>query len=469
MTTHERRFRTGALTACRALLAAVLASALALPASAFADVRKADVVCGETVEARGLSVAQCPNIDAEYALVMGSDGTVYFERNATGATKIASITKIMTAVVAIDAVGDDARDVTVTVSENAATVGESSAGLSEGDTMDFESAVKALMVPSGNDAAVALAESLGDRCACSDESLSGYDRFVQAMNDKAAQLGCTDTVFENPHGLDFGEFEGDLHSCALDVAKITQHAMSNDLFRSIVSGGSTTITVTHEDGTTGDILLETTDEFLDLYEYACGVKTGVTEYAGPSFVGAANKDGRELYAVAIGSSSEAQRFVDAQELCEWVYEHEISYPLAASDEVMPVNLGGEQVEAPVVARVAHQDWIDRTVAATLSDPDATATIFDLNGNVSQSVEYGKLTGNVHVGDKVGTITFKQRNNVVAEYDLVACEDVYAPTFLEGVKIWWTRLFNGFTGTSRVAESVTLNELPYVIDKTSNSQ
>ncbi|WP_241159115.1 D-alanyl-D-alanine carboxypeptidase family protein [Adlercreutzia sp. ZJ141] len=469
MATQEKHNRNGMSFLARSLLSAALAIALVLPATAFADVRKADVVCGETVEARGLSVAQCPNIDAEYALVMGADGTVYFERNAITATKIASITKIMTAIVALDAVGSDSNGVVVTVSENAATVGESSAGLAEGDTMDFESALKALMVPSGNDAAVALAESLGDRCASSNESLSGYDRFVQAMNDKAAALGCTDTLFTNPHGLDFGEFEGDLHSCALDVAKITQHAMTNDLFRSIVSGGSTAITVTHADGTVGEVFLETTDEFLELYEYACGVKTGVTEYAGPSFVGAANKDGRELYAVAIGSSSEAQRFVDCQQLCEWVYEHEISYPLATSDEMMRANVSGEQAEVPVVARVAHQDWIDRTVAATLSDPDAAVTIFDLNGNVSQSVTYDNLTGNVHVGDKVGTITFKQRNNVIAEYDLVACEDVYAPTFIEGVKIWWTRLFNGFTGKPKVAESVTLNELPYVIDKTSNTQ
>jgi len=83
-----------------------LAAALCpfLPTPAFADVRNADVVLGQTVDARGLSVAQCPSVDAEYALVMDAEGTVYFERNAQSPAQIASITKIMTAVVALDAV-----------------------------------------------------------------------------------------------------------------------------------------------------------------------------------------------------------------------------------------------------------------------------------------------------------------------------------------------------------------------------
>ncbi|WP_270299007.1 D-alanyl-D-alanine carboxypeptidase family protein [Eggerthella sinensis] len=194
------------------LLACVLACALACtgivaPATAFADVRKADVVYGQTVDARGLAVAQCPSIDAEYAMVMGSDGTVYFERNASSPTQIASITKIMTGVVALDAVASGlvSLDTPITVSAAAASVGESSADLQEGDVMDLETALKALLVPSGNDAAVAIAETIGramDAGASDPEAV-----FVQAMNDKATALGCTDTVYENPHGLDFDAYE----------------------------------------------------------------------------------------------------------------------------------------------------------------------------------------------------------------------------------------------------------------------
>lgn len=447
------------------LLACALAfSGAALPTLAFADVRKADVVYGQTVDARGLAVAQCPSIDAEYAMVMGADGTVYFERNAQSPTQIASITKIMTGVVALDAVADGlvTLDSPVTVSAAAAAVGESSAGLQEGDVMDLDSALKALLVPSGNDAAVAIAETVGalmEPGAADPEAV-----FVDAMNAKAQELGCTDTVYENPHGLDFDAYAGNLHSTAADVAKVVQYAMTDDTFRAAVGGGSTDIQVTRADGTKADIYLETTDGFFDIYEYAVGVKTGVTILAGPSFAGAANKDGRELYAIVINSSSEAQRFADAKALCEWVYQHEISYQLANSPET--ATMGG--VEVPVVAEVAHAGWIDKTVKATLRDPAAAVTIFDLNGNVSQSLEFDELTGNVKEGDKVGTITFKQRNATIATMDLVACEDVDAPDFFEGVGVWWDRLFRSFSGGQQEAQSVTLNETPLVIDKTASA-
>lgn len=448
------------------ILACALFFGVLHPAAAFADVRKADVVCGETVETRGLSVAQCPNVDAEYVCVMDKEGNIYFERNSGTPTQIASITKIMTAIVALEAVGQDAGNVTIPISEAAATVGESSAGLKEGDVLSFDSAIKALMVPSGNDAAIALAEALGDRCQSSNDSLKGYDRFVQAMNDKAREIGCADTVFTNPHGLDFDEWAGDLHSTASDVAKITQYAMRNETFRQIVAGGSTVIPVKHADGEQGEITLQTTDQFLEMYEYACGVKTGITELAGPSFVGASNKDGFELYVVVIRSSSEGQRFNDTVSLCEWVYEHQIMYPLANSDETAMMPIEGATVDVPVVAHVSHQDWMDKTVAATLSDPQAAVSIFDLNGNISQTVTFEDLSGNIHYGDKVGHVEFRQRNTVVAEYDLIACEEVFAPNFFEGVKIWWSRLFNGLGSDGDAAESVTVNQLPYVIDKTS---
>lgn len=450
-------------------LACALACALALSGAAwtvpaFADVRKADVVYGQTVDARGLAVAQCPSIDAEYAMVMGADGTVYFERNAQSPTQIASITKIMTGVVALDAVEDGllSLDSPVTVSAAAAAVGESSAGLQEGDVMNLDAALKALLVPSGNDAAVAIAETIG---ALMEPGASDPEAvFVSAMNAKAQELGCTDTVYDNPHGLDFDAYAGDLHSTAADVAKVVQYAMTNDTFRAAVGGGSTTIQVTRADGAKADIYLETTDGFFDIYEYAIGVKTGVTLLAGPSFAGAANKDGRELYAIVINSSSEAQRFEDAKSLCEWVYQHEISYQLANSPETATMN----GTEVPVVAEVAHSGWIDKTVKATLRDPAAAVTIFDLNGNVSQSLEFDELAGNVKEGDKVGTITFKQRNTVIATMDLVACEDVDAPDFFVGVGVWWDRLFRSFSGGQEVARSITLNETPLVIDKTASA-
>ena len=434
--------------------------------AAYADVRKADVIYGVSVDSRGLSVAQCPSIDAEYALVMDSEGTVYFERNAADSTQIASITKIMTALVALESAP---LDTVVTTSARAATVGESSASHAEGDTVTLEIALNALLLSSGNDAAIAIAESVG-RVIAGDAALSdedAYDVFVERMNTRAAELGCTDTVFENPHGLDDGIWQGSHHSCAADVGIMAQAVMKNDTFRSIVATPSTTIDVTRADGSLASLYLESTDEMLkNGFDGACGIKTGFTALAGWSFAGAANREGVEMYAIVIHSTSEAQRFTDAQTLLDWVYEHTGDYRLVNTSQTTASDVNGSSADVPVVAEVAHTEWIDRTVKATVADPDQAIDIFDLNGNISQSVEYDELTGNVHAGDKIGTLTFKQRNSVMATVDLIAAEDVNAPDLFEGIGVWWDRLFRGFSGQSTVAESVLYNETPLVVDKTS---
>ena len=112
-----------------------------MPATAFAGVAKTDVVAGETVESLGLAVSQCPSIDATYAYVVDGNGTVYFERDPDKQTHIASVTKIMTAIVALE--NSQLTD-QVTVSAEAASIGESSASLKEGDVLSMEDAIKAL-------------------------------------------------------------------------------------------------------------------------------------------------------------------------------------------------------------------------------------------------------------------------------------------------------------------------------------
>lgn len=464
-TFHSGLAKHARAIACVLVFVLALSPLTAGAGHAYADVRKADIVAGETVDARGLAVAQCPNIDAERAIAVDADGTVYFERNADEAANIASITKIMTAAVTLDAVdaGLVSLDTKITVSAAAAAVGESSAGLQEGDVMSLETVLKALLVPSGNDGAIALAETVGAALISSGQqsASSAQDAFVAQMNATAAKVGCENTVYENPHGLDFDQYDGNLHSTAADQAKVVAYAMRNQTFRAIVAGGSTTIAVTR-DGVATDVFLETTDGFFDINDYAIGVKTGYTEKAGASFAGAVNKDGEELYLIVLGSSSDSQRFFDADELATWVFDHKRSHQLANSDQMAQMN--GTSV--PLVAQVAHADWIDRTIPATLADPTTAVEVFDLNGNVSQSVEFDTVTGDVHAGDKVGTITFKQRNQVIATQDLVACKDVPAPNVLEGIGIWFDRFMRGFSGAQTVATSQLLNTTPLIVDKTS---
>lgn len=468
---------------CAAALCAVLvASALTIPLAdqAWAEVRKSDLIVGSSMEQRGVSAARCPSIDADYAIVVDANGTVYFERDATTPTQIASITKVMCALVALDQAPLDTQ---VTVSARAAEVGESSANLAEGDVMTLETALKALMMPSGNDAAIAIAESVGhllmSKAQESGSTLTASDGsaitgntdddalavFVALMNQKAAELGCTDTVFENPHGLDDGEFSGSHHSTAADVAKFCAAAMANDTFRSIVSTDETTIQVTR-DGQTADIVLESTDELLGVLDGACGIKTGFTDLAGACFAGACERDGVELYAIVLHSSSEAQRFTDAETLFEWVYDNLTTYTLAHSDQTAQMTINGEVRDVPVVAEVAQTCWPDKTVRATFADPDASVEVFALAGNISQSFEFYEPSGTVNAGDVIGKATFYQRNTVVATVDVVACENSVAPDFLQGIGIWWNRLIGNITGSADTAQSVVLNDTPLIYDKQS---
>lgn len=188
----------GARLSRRALgfaLALLLALPLGAPARAFADVRGTDEILGASVEARGLPAVVCPNVTASFALVMDDEGTVLFSRGALERSHIASITKIMTAIVALDS--GVPLDSTVTVSQEAAQVGESSASLWAGDTLTLEAALAGLMIPSGNDAAIAIAETLGEGMK-TDDSQTANEAFVAAMNAKAAELGMTETLFSNP-------------------------------------------------------------------------------------------------------------------------------------------------------------------------------------------------------------------------------------------------------------------------------
>ena len=462
--TNMLRIATQGKTQLAAL--AVLAIVLGLltfsfGSEAYADVRKADVIVGSSVEERGLTVAQCPSVDAEFATLVDSDGDVLFARNADTETQIASITKVMTAIVAIDKATDGTF---VAVSEDAATIGESSAGLQQGDVMDMDAALKALLVPSGNDAALAIAETVGGQILASDPSAgeTPVAAFVGAMNDKAAEIGCTNTLYENPHGLDDGDYAGNLHSTAADQAKVAQCAMGYDQIRDIVAGGSTTITV--DRGSSKEkVELETTDELLEMYEYTIGVKTGVTDSAGPSFMGAANKDGRELYAIVLGSTDEHQRFVDCMSLFEWGFNHVREVPLASTAQQASATINGATATVPVLAEISHGDWIDKTVKATISDPDAQIQVFDFEGNVSQALEFNDLTGTVNAGDKVGVIRYKQQNEVVAERDLIACETVEAPNGIDAIGIAWQRFIGGISGSPSRADSKIYNVMPIIND------
>lgn len=436
-------------------VAVALICALLLGAPAFADVLQTDVVAGKTVEERGLDEAQCLDISAPCAIVVGSNGETYFERSADEPCKIASLTKIMTAIVALESASLDTQ---ITVDNEAATVGQSSAGLLEGDTMDLETALYALLVPSGNDAAIAIANTLGASMAT--DGQSAQEAFVAAMNAKAAEIGCADTTFDNPHGLDYDAWAGDAHSTARDVATMVTYAMQNDTFRAVVGGGSTTITVTGANGLARSIALESTDELMGSYEGLCGVKTGTTDEAGYCFAGACSRDEGELYTVVLNAPSSEERFSDTAAMLDWTYEAIRTVPLISA----PSTVDYQGNASPLVASVAQSDWPDSTVPTTVDDPSLSAELFTLAGPVSQEVSFETLEGDIQAGDVVGSLTFTQDGETVAECDLVAAQDAPAPDFFQKIGVWWDRLFRNMQGQPTVAESACYNNTAELADR-----
>ncbi|KZN95898.1 MULTISPECIES: D-alanyl-D-alanine carboxypeptidase family protein [Aeribacillus] len=216
-------------------------------------------------------------VSAESAILMDQEsGRILFEKNPHKKMRIASITKIMTAILAIES---GKMDQNVTVSDRAVRTEGSSIYLKQKQKVKLEDLVYGLMLRSGNDAAVAIAEFVG----------GSLDGFVFMMNEKAKEIGMTNSEFANPHGLDDHENH---YSTAYDMALLTKYAMENETFRKIFG-----TKVYKKDG----FQWKNKNKLLNLYEYCTGGKTGYTKRANRTLVSTAEKDDLHLIAVTLNA------------------------------------------------------------------------------------------------------------------------------------------------------------------------
>lgn len=225
--------------------------------------------------------ADPPVIESPAAIVvhMGT-GKVLYERNAYKRRPMASTTKIMTAALVLEKMDLAGK---VLVSQNAAATIEPKTWLKAGDVLTVEQMLYALLLRSANSAAVALAE------ACS----GSVKAFVGEMNEKAAELGMTDTHFVNPNGLD-GEGH---YSTAADMAIVARYAMQNETFRRMVSTQRYTLTLPGRDK---PLVFENTNKLLGKYEWVTGIKTGLTPKAEQCLVCSGTRDGVSIISVLLG-------------------------------------------------------------------------------------------------------------------------------------------------------------------------
>lgn len=241
-------------------------------------------------------------ISAESAiLIEQSSGRILFAKQEHKQMRIASITKIMTAILAIES---GKMSELVTVSPQAFGVEGSSIFLQEGEQITLEDLVYGLMLRSGNDAAVAIAEHVGG-------SVAG---FVFMMNEKARELGMERTVFSNPHGLDDHE---EHYSTAYDMALLTQYAMKNEQFRNI----SATKEYRSKSGDGGyRYWLNKHRLVTGLYKYATGGKTGFTKRAKRTLVSTAKKGSFETICVTLNAPSDWHDHMNLFEFAFQTYE-----------------------------------------------------------------------------------------------------------------------------------------------------
>jgi serine-type D-Ala-D-Ala carboxypeptidase (penicillin-binding protein 5/6) len=223
-----------------------------------------------------------PSVSAQRAIVIDQDtGRILYEKDANTKSRIASITKIMTAILAIES---GKLDETVKVSDNAVKAEGSSIYLKPGEKIKLEDLVYGLMLRSGNDSAVAIAEHVGG-------SLEG---FVYLMNKKAEEIGMMNTHFANPHGLDDHE---EHYSTAYDMAVLTRYAMQNEKYSEVAG---TKVHTSPDPENDWDRKWKNKNRLLtELYKYCTGGKTGYTKRAKRTLVTTATKGEQNLIAVTL--------------------------------------------------------------------------------------------------------------------------------------------------------------------------
>ncbi|MCC8435993.1 D-alanyl-D-alanine carboxypeptidase [Brevibacillus sp. M2.1A] len=249
------------------------------------------------------AAAAPPGLSAEgAALIDVESGRILYSKNGTKKMRIASLTKTMTAIVAIEMGKLDAQ---ITVPPQAVGVEGSSIYLKNGEKLTLEELLYGLMLRSGNDAAVTIATHIGG-------SVPG---FTYLMNEKAAMIGMEHTNFTNPHGLDDSNQH---YSTPEDMAKLSAYALHNPVFRQIVS---TKVKDISWEGEQWDRRLLNKNKMLHLYNGADGVKTGYTKLAKRCLASSATRNGRQLATITLNASDD---WNDSAKLMDWGFAN---YPL----------------------------------------------------------------------------------------------------------------------------------------------
>ena len=330
-----------------------------------------------------------------YVLMERSTGEVLLEHNAHERLRPASVTKVMTLLLIMEAL-DDGRigwDDMVQTSAAAAAKGGSQIYLEENEQLPLEEMLKSIVVSSANDCACAMAEHIAGSEAA----------FVEMMNARAEQLGMTDTHFVNCTGLDDEPEAAEHLTTAYDIALMSRELLGHEAIKKYTTIWMDTV----RDGQFG---LSNTNKLVRFYDGTTGLKTGYTSAAGHCLSASAERNGMELIAVVLHCASSTDRFESAKALLNYGFSnYALVTPEPGELPAVPVTLGTSMEITPVLADETPI-LIDKALAAGV----------ETNVRVD-----GSVTAPVEAGQTLGTLTITSGGQTIAERDLIAPEAVGA--------------------------------------------
>ncbi len=318
-----------------------------------------------------------------------SSGEILLSKNPDEKLPPASITKIMTMLLVMEALdsGKIKLDDIVTTSKNASSKGGSQIWLKEGEQMTVNDMLKATAIGSANDACTALGEHIA----------GGETEFVAMMNKRAKELGMNNTNFENPSGLD--DTTENHYSTARDVAIMSCELMKHEKIKEYTTVWMDTLR-------NGETELVNTNRLVRFYEGTTGVKTGTTSKAGYCVSASAKRDGMELVAVVLGSDNSTERFEDAKKLLNWGFANYTVYqPTVDTSLITNVNVlyGKENIISPVTKEI-------KPILIKKGAEDKITQRVDICLDVEAPVEKGQ---------KLGTVYFETDGEIITSCPIIS--------------------------------------------------
>lgn len=346
-------------------------------------------------------------------LIDASTGEILFEKNSHEKMAPASMTKMMSMLLIMEAIENDiiGWDDIITVSQNASDMGGSQILLETGEQMSVYDLFKGVAVASGNDAVVALAESVAGT----------EEEFVKMMNDKAKELGLKDTNFKNVHGLD----DANHYSSAYDMAMIAKELVSHEKIFEFTS--------IYEDylrkGTDREFWLVNTNKLVRFYSGVDGLKTGYTSEAGYCLTATAKKNDMRLIAVAMGEPSSTSRNADITSMLDYGFAQYKSTSIVKKTEVI----------TEVEVERAKDEKIE---IVPINDVSILTKKTEKLGEITYEVTLDKLKSPIKVGDIVGKLIIKEDGNKIKEVDLTVKKDSEKANLWELYKRYLGKMITG---------------------------